>query len=340
MERPPLKIVAELAGVSEPTVSRVLNGRSGVASPTRERVTMALAELGYDHLPSETDPTRPRSRGTVSIITGELVNPVFPELVHRIMERLTAHGLLATIGVADPHVASEQRYVDEFLSTGVDGLILVAGQHAEVDGDLSTYQKLVANDVPFVLVNGADTSLDVPHIWADEAIAAERATAHLISLGHTRIGCILGTGQYVPTARFVSGYERAMDQAGIDRPASAVTNTSFTYEGGLASGRTLVERGFTGLICGNDLMALGAVAAVRRLHRHVPDDVSIVGYDGTLTSSISDPPLTTLRQPYEAMGKMIVNALVSEIDRGRHLRQQMVFDPVLVVRASTGPVPT
>ena len=116
--------------------------------------------------------------------------------------------------------------------------------------------------------------------------------------------------------------------------------TTFTFEGGLASGRTLVERGFTGLICGNDLMALGAIAAVRRLHLDVPGDVSVVGYDGTMTSSISDPPLTTLRQPYEAMGQMIVDALVSEIEGDRHLRQQMVFDPVLVVRSSTGPAPS
>ncbi len=340
MARPPLKVVAELAGVSEPTVSRVLNGRTGVAMATRDRVTAALAELGYDHDLRQSDPTRPKSRGTIGIISGELVNPVFPELAHRIMERLAAHGLIATIGVADPNLAEEQRYVEEFMSTGVDGMVIIAGQHSEVDGDLATYQELVANDVPFVLVNGADTSLDVPHVWADESIAAERAVAHLVSLGHTRIGCILGTHKYVPTSRFISGYERAMATAGLDIPASSVATTSFTFEGGLACGRTLVERGFTGLICGNDLMALGAVAAVRRLHLDVPANVSVVGYDATMTSSISDPPLTTVRQPYEAMGQMIVNALISEIDRGRHLRQLIVFDPVLVVRSSTGPAPT
>ncbi len=339
MVRPPLKVVAQLAGVSEPTVSRVLNGRAGVASTTKARVTAALADLGFDELPSPSDPTRARSRGTIGIITGELVNPVFPELAHRVMERLTGHGLIATIGVAHNNLAEEQRYVEEFVSAGVDGLIFIAGRHSEVDGDLATYQKLVANDIPLVLVNGADTSLDVPHIWADESIASERAAAHLISLGHTRIGCILGTDRYVPTSRFIAGYERAMAHADLEIPASGVVHTSFTFEGGLASGRSLIERGFTGLICGNDLMALGAVAAVRRLDLDVPGDVSVVGYDGTMTSSISDPPLTTLRQPYEAMGQMVVDALVSEIDQGRHLRQQIVFDPVLVVRSSTGPAP-
>ena len=338
MSRPPLKTVAELAGVSEPTVSRVLNGRAGVARRTRERVAQALAELGFEHLPEPPAriPTRPTAPGTVGIITGELVNPVFPELAHRIMERLTGHGLLATIGVADRHVADEQRYVDEFLRAGVDGLIFIAGSHAEVGGDRAIYEKLVANEIPFVLVNGADTNLPVPHVWADESIAAERAVTHLITLGHTRIGCVLGTTRYVPTARFVAGYERAMAAAGLIVPRAAIAHTSFTFEGGLASGRSLVSREFTGLVCGNDLMALGAVAAARRMHRSVPEDISVVGYDGTLTSAISDPPLTTVRQPYEAMGQMISDALVSEIDQSRQFRQNFVFDPVLVVRDSTG----
>lgn len=322
-------------------MSRVLNGRTGVAIRTRERVANALAELGFEHLPepAEHRPLRPATRGTVGIITGELVNPVFPELAHRIMERLTGHDLLTTIGVADRHLADEQRYVEEFLNAGVDGLVFIAGRHAETGGDHTVYKELLANEIPFVLVNGADSGLPVPHIWADESIAAERAVAHLITLGHTKIGCVLGTTRFVPTNRFITGYERAMAAAGLEVPKAAIMHTSFTFEGGLASGRSLVSREFTGLICGNDLMALGAVTAARRLHRSVPGDVSIVGYDGTPTSSISDPPLTTVRQPYEAMGQMISDALISEIDQSHQFRQNLVFDPVLVVRSSTGQAP-
>ncbi len=332
MQRPPLQRIAEIARVSPATVSRVLNGRPGVTDTTRAKVTAALATLGFEDLPSP----RPTRRGAVGLITGELDNPVFPELAHGIMRRLARHGLVATVGVAERNLSSEQRLVEEFCGVGVDGIVFVAGHHAEVGGDHSGYVRLAEQGVPFVLVNGADTGLDVPHAWVDERIAARLAVEHLASLGHRRIGCILGTNRYVPTERFSAGYADAMQDGGLTVPSDPIVHTSFTFEGGLASGRELIERGFTGLVCGNDLMALGAIAAARRAGHEVPGDVSVVGYDGTFISAVSDPPLTTLRQPFDDMGELVADALVSEIDHGRRFRQKFVFDPVLIVRGSTG----
>lgn len=334
MSRPPLRDVATLAGVSEPTVSRVMNGREGVAAGTRAKVVEALAEFGFHDIP---DPSAIRT-GVVGVITGELTNPVFGELSEAVITRLARHGLVATLGVATRNLTPESRYVDEFVSRGIDGLVMIAGGHARMDGDMSLYDQLAERDLPFVLVNGEDIGVDVPYVIADEAIGAERAVQHLLSLGHERIGAVLGQRMYVGTTRHELGVRRAA--AGrVDVADTDIVSAPFTYEGGRAGARQLLTRGITAIVCANDLMALGAVAAVRQSGLSVPNDVSIVGYDGTDFTATSDPALTTLRQPFDDMGELIADALVSEIDRSRRFRDRYVFAPELIVRSSTGSAP-
>ncbi len=330
MNRPPLREVARRAGVSEPTVSRVLNGRTGVASATRHRVVEALESLGFTEVP---EPGSPR-RGAVGVICGELTNPVFPAIAHTIIERLARHDLVATLGVATTDLFGEERYVEEFLAVGVDGIVFVAGRHAELPADLQLYRDLVDREIPIVLVNGGETALPVPHVWSDEGIAAQRGVEHLSALGHTRIGCVLGSRRYRPTHRFIEGYERAMGALGLE--LIPIVETAFTLEGGRAGARRLLSDDVTGLICANDLMAMGAVAAARTSGRSVPADVSVIGYDGTDSFATTDPPLTTLRQPFADMGDMVAEALRSEIIGARRFRDHYVFAPELVARASTG----
>lgn len=318
--------------MSEPTVSRVLNGRHGVAERTRARVIQALSELGYTDVPS---PGRV-SRGAVGIISGELTNPVFSELTQRISERLARHDIVTSIGVASTDLLAEERYVEEFVNVGVDGLIFLTGRHAEFEGDLGIYERLVAQAMPFVLVNGSRTGLPVPHIVSDEEMAAGRAVDHLVSLGHRRIGCVLGTRRYVSAHRFEEGYDRALARHEIQRPDVAMVETAFTFEGGRAGATRLLSNGLTALICGNDLMALGAVQAARSLSLAIPGEVSVVGYDGTDFTATTEPPLTTLRQPFGDMGEMVADAMVSEINGTHRYRDTYLFVAELLARRSTG----
>ncbi len=331
MPRPPLREVAHRAGVSEPTVSRVLNGRVGVADGTRAKVVEALADLGFHDIP---EPSAVRT-GVVGLITGELTNPVFGEMSEGIITRLARHGLVTNLGVATRNLISEERYIDEFVTRGVDGLVMIAGAHARTDADAAMYARLVERDIPFVLVNGREIGLEVPYVWCDESLGAQRAVQHLLSLGHRRIGAVLGQRLYVGTVRHDAGV-RAAIEGHVELHDTDIVSAPFTYEGGLAGARQLLARGITGIICANDLMALGAVAAARQRTLSVPDDVSIVGYDGTDFSATTDPALTTLRQPFDDMGELIADALVSEIDRSRRFRDSYVFAPELIVRASTG----
>jgi DNA-binding LacI/PurR family transcriptional regulator len=328
MDRPPLKQVAALAGVSEPTVSRVLNGREGVRASTRERVIGALRSLGFDEVPEP----RPTRRGVIGVVCGEFLNPVFATFVHHISTELARRSYLTSVVVTDRDLAPEERCVRELEHNGVDGMVFIAGHHAEVDGDLSHYRRLHAHGRPIVLVNGAATDLDVPHVRCDERAGAHQAVSHLIKLGHTRIGCLLGSSMYIPTERFVAGYRDTLARHHLTEPDDAIVETAFTLEGGRAGATRLLDNGITAMIAGNDLMALGAVLASKV--RNEPP-VSVIGYDGTDMTQLTDPPLTTLRQPFEDMAQLIVDAILSEVDGTCRFRDHYVFEPQLVARATT-----
>ncbi|MEZ5220493.1 MAG: LacI family DNA-binding transcriptional regulator [Ilumatobacteraceae bacterium] len=333
MTRPPLKEVAALAGVSEPTVSRVLNGRLGVATATRDRVIGALRALGFDGVPE------PRSvrRNTVGIICGEFLNPVFPTFVHHISAELGRRGYLTTVSVTDRDLAPEERCLAELSDYGVDGVVCIGGRHAELGAGLGHYRDVSDGGTPIVLVNGIATDLDVPHVRCDEGAGARKAVTHLIRLGHRDIGCVLGSSAYIPTTRLVDGYRQTIAAHDLVEPDGAITDAPFTLEGGRAAATRLIERGVTAMICGNDLMALGAVLAAISLTGS-DTDISVVGYDGTEFTAHTHPPLTTLRQPFEDMARLISDAMISEIEGTNRFRDHFVFEPQLVARESTHPV--
>ena len=333
MQRPPLKQVAEIAGVSEPTVSRVLNGRPGVAAATRTRVIETLQALGFDDVPSP----QVGRRAVIGLVCGEFLNPVFSTFVHHISTELGRRGYLTKVAVADRDLSPEERCIDELVHTRVDGLVFIGGRHTEVDGDWSHYRRLASAEFPMVFVNGTATGLPAPHIWCDEEAGARKAISHLIRLGHRRIGCLLGSSSFVPTERFVAGYRAVLADHDLLEPDDAIVEAPFTLEGGRAGAARLLDAGFSALMAGNDLMAMGAIMAAST--RRNAESLSVVGYDGTDFSAFSSPPLTTLRQPYEDMAQLVADAIVAETEGSTRYRDQYLFEPQLIVRESTGPRP-
>ncbi len=329
MSRPPLRQVAELAGVSEPTVSRVLNGRIGVATATRQRVIDALSTLGFDAVP----PQRRNHENVIGIASGDFDNPVFPTFVATMAGLLARKGYLTMIAVSDEDLATEQRYVDEWISCDIGGAVFIGGNQAIVDGSLANYNRLVDAGIPVAFLNGIDTGLPAPHIWCDEGVGARKAIDHLVSLGHSRIGCVLGPSRYIPTTRFIAGYHEAMAAHGLTADDDAIVAAPFTLEGGRAGATRLIRRGITAVITGNDLMALGALAAAKTAG--VESTFSAVGYDGTDFSSLTSPALTTLRQPFQEMADLLVDTLTDQIENVSPAHEAYVFEPDLVVRNST-----
>jgi DNA-binding LacI/PurR family transcriptional regulator len=190
--------------------------------------------------------------------------------------------------------------------------------------------------MPVVMVNAGVDGLGFPHISTDDAVAVEQAYGHLRSLGHERIGLVLGPEDHVPSRRKLSAVARFAGWTADDE--WLVERTSFSMESARLAATRLIERGVTGMICASDVLALGSIRAARRLGRDVPRDVSVVGYDDSALMTCTDPPLTTVRQPIEMMGQAAVDLLVNQIEGSGVRPDELLFEPELVVRGSTGPV--
>lgn len=332
--------IAARAGVSEATVSRVLNGKPGVAHATREMVLASLDVLGYERPPQLT----PRTAGLVGLIVPELDNPVFPMFAQAAEKALVRNGyapVLCTLTAGGVH---EDDYVALLQQRNVAGIIFVSGIHAVADTSPARYTRLREHGMPIVLVNGYLQDVDAPFISNDDAASVELAVAHLADLGHQRIGLAMGPPRYTPSIRKITAFHSAMRRhvGSAVHPHevdSLIETTSFRVDGGALAAHALLERGVTAIVCGSDLMALGAVRAARDRGLRVPHDVSVVGSDDSSLLEFTDPPLTTIRQPVPAMGAAAVQALVHEIQGVLAPRAEYLFRPELVVRGSTARAP-
>ncbi|MBL1096904.1 LacI family DNA-binding transcriptional regulator [Streptomyces coffeae] len=326
--------IAAQAGVSEATVSRVLNGRPGVAAATRESVLAALDVLGYER-PVR---LRRRSAGLVGLITPELENPIFPALAQVIGQALTRQGYTPVLATQTPGGSTEDELTEMLVDRGVAGIIFVSGLHADTSADMHRYDQLRGQGVPFVLVDGYAPAVRAPFISPDDRAAMLLAVTHLVSLGHTRIGLALGPKRFVPVLRKIEGFQQAMrDRLGVgpEESAELIQHSLFTLEGGQAAASALIDRGCTAVVCASDMMALGAIRAARQRGLGVPQDISVVGFDDSPLIAFTDPPLTTIRKPVQSMGQAAVRALLEEIGGTPAPPSEFVFLPELVVRGST-----
>ncbi|MEH0841751.1 LacI family DNA-binding transcriptional regulator [Micromonospora sp. CPCC 205711] len=332
-----LSDIAQQAEVSEATVSRVLNDRPGVAPETRQAVLTALDVLGYER-PAR---LRKRSAGLVGLVVPELENPIFPAFAQVIESTLAQSGFTPVLCTQTPGGVTEDEYVEMLLDRQVSGIVFVSGLHADTAANHDRYRALIARPLPVVMINGYAPGIPAPFVSCDDREATELAVAHLVALGHRRIGLITGPDRFVPVQRRVAGFRAAVPRL-TDVPESELDDLAelslFGVEGGEAAAGRLIERGVTGLVCGSDLMALGAIRAARQRGLSVPGDVSVVGYDDSPLMAFTDPPLTTMRQPVSAMSVAAVRALVDEINGHAAPHSEYLFRPELVVRGSTAVV--
>lgn len=330
--------IAHEAGVSEATVSRVLNAKPGVSDSARQSVLTALDVLGFER-PAK---LRRRSAGLVGLVVPELDNPIFPAFAQVIEDALTQRRFTPVLCTQSPGGVSEDEYVESLLDHGVAGIIFVSGRHADAAADHERYRTLIARGMPVAFINGYVEDVPAPFFSADDAVATEIAVAHLVQLGHRRIGLATGPGRFTPSQRkragFVGALRRLLDLTEKEAE-SWVEESLFSVEGGAASARSLVERGATGIVCASDMMAIGAIRGVRDAGLAVPRDVSVVGFDDSLLIGFLDPPLTTVRQPVHALCSAAVAAVADAIGGSPVPAREYVFRPELVLRQSTGPAP-
>jgi LacI family repressor for deo operon, udp, cdd, tsx, nupC, and nupG len=332
--------VAKYVGVSEATVSRVLNNKPGISDATRAAVLTALDVLGYER------PTKLRGERArlVGLVLPELQNPIFPAFAEVVAGALAKRGFTPVLCTRTAEGVSEAEYVEMLLDQHVSGIIFAGGAYAQAAADHDHYHTLLERNLPVVLVNAAFEDLGFPRVCVDDAHAVDQAYAHLTSLGHERIGLVLGPADHVPSGRKLAAFEANYRARAAERGEdgedlrTVVARTMFSMEGGHAGTTRLLRAGVTAVICASDILALGAIRAVRRHGLNVPADVSVVGFDDSPFMNTTDPPLTTVRQPIESMGHAAVALLVTQIAGNSVPTEEMFFEPELVMRGSTGPV--
>lgn len=334
MVRASQRDIARQAGVSEATVSRVLNGQPGVSATTTQTVLTAMDVLGFERPAA----LRRKSAGLVGLIIPELTNPIFPSFAQAIATALARAGYTAILCTQTPGGVHEDDYLQLLLDHGVAGIINISGLHADSEASPARYHRLLEVGLPLVLVNGHIAGLPALMISDDAVAAAELAVSHLADLGHERIGLATGPARFVPVRRKLAGFRDAMARHTRLRPAAVeklVEHQLFTIEGGAKAAGHLMARGATAIVCASDIMALGAIQAVRGAGLRVPQEVSVVGYDDSLLVGFTDPPLTTIRQNVGAMSEAAVQGLLDVMAGSQSRHGEYLFRPELVVRGST-----
>jgi DNA-binding LacI/PurR family transcriptional regulator len=319
-----LRDVAQRAGVSLATASRVASGADAVRQETRERVEEAMRDLLY------VPPGRKPATGAIGLLVPELTNPIFPSLAQAMEARATEAA--AAFREAD--------YVHMLLDRRVDGMIFISCEMTHLAGEHDHYARLVADGARLVFVNGALEALDVPSVSVDERHAGYLATRHLIALGHRRIGFVAGPADYLPTREKSAGREEALRQDGIS-PDGLVSHGDFTHEGGRCAARQLLQRVDrpTGVICSSDVIAIGVIREARELGLRVPDDLSVVGFDGIEAAAWVDPPLTTIEQPIDEIATTAVEQLQTVIAQPGRSLPRVLLQPRLRAGGSTAAPP-
>ncbi len=333
LDRPPvMSDVAELAGVSQMTVSRVINERSGVRDETRARVLAAMRELDYHpNIAARTLVTgRSKTLGVVSFNT-TLYGPASTLYGVELAARTAGYFVsVATMRRLDRRSLHEA--VDRLRTQGVDGIILIAPQSAVVEA----LQQLAIN-LPLVVVEGGIGG-GAAVAAVDQYTGAARMTQHLLSLGHETVWHIAGPTDWLEARARLRAWKSTLLEAGREVPP--VLPGDWSARAGYEHGRTLAAEGrATAIFAANDHMALGVLRALNEAGAHVPTDVSVVGFDDVPEAAYFSPPLTTVRQNFEEVGQKSLQLLLAQIEGGTMDSDQVVIEADLVLRDSSGAAP-
>jgi LacI family transcriptional regulator len=329
-----IKHVAARAGVSFTTVSHVLNGTRRVSDSARQRVEQAVLELGY--APSAVARALKMSETRIlGVLVPNIINPFFAELTRGIEDCCRHAGYSVFLCNSDDDPERQGRYLQTLLERRVDGLLLAAPA-----GDSEALAKrLGAVQVTKVVIDRAIEGLAADLVRVDHQAGARIAVEHLLSLGHRRIACLSGPSQFAVSRSRVAGWREALAKAGIHVDEDLLLEGEFSAAVGHARTQRLLARGdVTAIFASNDLLAIGALRAAAEAGVSVPQDLSVIGFDGIELGAYMHPALCTVGHPIRAIGEMAATVLIDGITGGLHEPREVVLEPQLMLRASTGAV--
>jgi LacI family transcriptional regulator len=325
--------IAQEAGVSVPTVSRVLNGRSDVAPDTRERVEELLRHHGYRRRGSRSV----RRAGLLDLVFPDLDSPWAVEIIRGVEDVGHAAGVGTVVSAIHRESTSTRQWLQNLRSRASDGVIVVTSHLTP-----PVHAQLRRLNVPVVVVDPAGVpATDVPTVGATNWSGGLAATEHLLGLGHRRIGFVAGPTHLLCSRARLDGYRAALERAGVPLDDRLVQPGDFYHSGGFAAGSALLELPDppTAIFASSDQMAFGVYEAVRRRGLRVADDVSVVGFDDLPEARWASPPLTTVRQPLVEMGRLAARTAL-RLSQGEEIESPRIeLATELVVRDSSAAHP-
>jgi LacI family transcriptional regulator len=326
--------VARQAGVSIMTVSRAVNGKDGISHATRLHILEVIKSLGYR--PSGIARSLATQRTlTLGLVVPDITNPFFSEVTRGVEQLAHQHGYHVFLGNTEEDPQRELGLIQSFEEKRVDGLILCSSR-LEEDSLLEIIARLPA----VVLINRRLTQPEqdaaVDSVIIDETGGAELAVRHLLSRGHTAIGFLAGPPTSFSGRGRLLGYQRAMQSHGIDFHPGWIAPCHPSVEGGQQAASQLLEAHpeLTALFCYNDLVAVGALHASSRVHRAVPHDLAVVGYDDIPLAALVSPSLTTCRSPRLVLGSRAVEVLIQRMQGCPGGCEHQVLPVELIIRHS------
>lgn len=320
--------VAQKAGVSKQTVSRVINDRPDVAPETRKRIKALIRSMGYTP-----DPIARSMKGrthTLGCITPNLSDFNFSAIVQAAQLKARQHGYFILTGSAQSEI-DVPPLLNEMIDRRVDGLLVINPR------DDNRYQHLlqvIEAEIPMVYIKNTPVNEQVSAVVLDDFTGGYLATQYLISLGHRSIVTILGPENEECTKERLAGFTKALHDVEAEPDHRLILHGDWSAE----SGKSVIVKllayqvSFTAIFAQNDRMALGAMRALREAGIRIPQDISVVGYDDLPLTSFMDPPLTTVHQPIERFGQVGVQLLLEVINNPGINPQIVSLNPTLIIR--------
>ncbi len=330
-----IREVAKKAGVSVATVSRVLNHPESVSATTMELVLATMKKMQYTPNGFARSLALNRS-STIALLIPNILNPLYTQIAKGVEDIAHQKGYNILLCNTEENGEKERDYLHMLIEKRVGGFILTASQLENKD-----LQKIKNQNIPFVMVGRNIEEIDANMVFTDYHVGAYQITQHLIEVGYSSIAHIMGSLNQIENLQKKSGYERALQEAEIILKSEYIVEGNNEIEGGYLGAKKLLKlkKRPRAIFAANDLMAIGAIDAIKTSGLHVPEDVAIVGFDDITISSFIEPKLTTISQPVYKMGLIAARLLFESIeDRQQEdgFKQKIFLQPKLMVRKSCG----
>ncbi|KIL41274.1 transcriptional regulator [Gordoniibacillus kamchatkensis] len=327
--------VAKEAGVSIATVSNAINGKGKISKKRREEIFKIMERLQYQPSVIASALTGKKTF-TLGLLIPDISNPFFAEIARAIEDEAHQSGYSVIICSTDNKDERVERYIALLESKSVDGIIIGTG----ID-NMDILSQLQSRSVPLAMIAREASSLAVDTVVADDFVGGVLAAEHLVSLGHKRLAVLSENLKVSSSRERIRGFRQGLADVGVSFDDNSIVICEYKVEEGKRGALELLQRGGerpTAIFCCNDLLAIGAIQAAKEAGVRVPEDLSIVGFDDTILATVTDPPLTTVAQPMEHMGKLVFKLILGHLQNKDSIRQRIVLRPELTIRQSTSHV--